>query len=176
MKGNVCLIASALALTLGTSGLVAQDAAQARPNADQKSVDQKKVTVTGCIERADQVMSRENLATTVDSLDFVLMKADKPDAAAQPTGTAGANANPADKEKGFGIAYRLEGNIDTINPHVGHRVEVVGSVAAAAPSGASGNTGAVGTAGRVPAGADVPADAPVLKVESVKMIASTCGR
>jgi hypothetical protein len=170
MKGNVCLIASALAITVGTAGLLAQDPAQT-----QKSADQKKVTVLGCIERADQVMSRENLATTVDSLDFVLMKADKPDAA-QPTGTAGANAAPADKEKGFGIAYRLEGDIDTINPHVGHRVEVVGSVAAAAPQGGPGTTGAVGTAGRVPAGADVPADAPVLKVESVKMIASTCGR
>src|SRR5437773_10865842 len=52
------------------------------------------VTLTGCVERADQVAGNATLTTTVDSLSFMLIKATKGTAAeARPTGTTGAPAN-----------------------------------------------------------------------------------
>ena len=107
-----------------------------------------------------------NLGTTVDSLDFVLMKAsDGPAASAPsssaanaptPTGTSGANVGPM---------YRLEADVEKLNPHVGHRVEIVGTREAVSPSAASAN-----------AASPNAASAPRLQVESVKMISETCGR
>src|SRR5690242_12314167 len=75
-----------LAITLA-AGLVAQSAAsQTTPSTD-------KVTVTGCVERADQVTpTGSSLGTTVDSLDFVLMKA-KEGSTAETAATSGSTSS-----------------------------------------------------------------------------------
>lgn len=163
MQTSGWLTVTAFAVALAAAPLAAEDAsAQRSARADQKG--DQKVTVTGCVERADQVISRENLGTTVDSLSFVLVKAEE--------GTAQARQAPAADadQKGLGKAYRLNVDRDTMNPHVGHRVEIVGWIArttADAP---------VGTSGGAAPGADPGAETPLLKVETVKMLASTCGR
>jgi hypothetical protein len=51
-----------------------------------------------------------------------------------------------------------------ITPHVGHKVEITGTIDAV-----SSSTGATGTTG-----ATSSAAAPKLKVDSIKMMASTC--
>ena len=56
--------------------------------------------------------------------------------------------------------------VDTINRHVGHRVEITASQSPDSP---------VGTSGRADAEPPSAAPPPVLKVESVKMLSSTCG-
>ena len=61
-------IATAAALAAAAPAL-----AQDRPAAASAAAG--KITVVGCVERADQVLSRASLGTTVDSLSFVLMKA-----------------------------------------------------------------------------------------------------
>ena len=139
-----CTAASALTVA-------AQDAPA--PSANQK------VTVTGCVERADQVISANTLGTTLDSLTFVLVKAEEGKADDRPAKPASAPASGVDK------SYRLDVDVDTINAHVGHRVEIVGLV----PSAAADVP--VGTSGVAPSGPP-----PLLKVESVKMLSSTCNR
>ena len=52
------------------------------------------------------------------------------------------------------MRYRLEGDEKTITPHLNHQVEITGTVSPATAAGA--------------------AAAPMLKVESVKMVAAKC--
>ena len=148
----------AAAAAAGVAIAVADPLAQDRP-AGSAAVG--KVTLVGCVERADQVLSRENLGTTIDSLTFVLVKAEEGKASDQPAPA------PRGGQQDVGKTYRLEADLDTINPHVGHRVEVVGTLPTDAP---------VGTAGRADAEPGAAGPPPVLKVESVKMLSSTCGR
>src|SRR2546427_2292876 len=89
-------------------------------------------TVTGCIERADQISQTGALGTTVDSLDFVLIKTNAGRTAAPTTpkgtsGTSGASATAADATLA-GRLYRLDANSKTMNPHVGHKVELTGKI------------------------------------------------
>jgi len=129
---------------------LAAQATSATPQANPAGKTPEKITITGCVERADQVASpTATLGTTVDSLTFVLRTL--------PTETAGTSgsARPA-TDKG----YRLDGDVAKINPHVGHKVEISGQVVA--PAATSGTAGS--------------AEGPKVKVESIRMIAETCGR
>jgi hypothetical protein len=139
-----------------------------------------KVTITGCVERADQLNSSSGstVGTSVDSLDFVLIKAEAiapagsaAKAPSNPGSTANANSAPAavgtTGNASTAPIYRLEASTDKLNPHVGHKVEVIGTREAIAPN--------------APAQAADPANpstatAPRLMVESVKMISESCGR
>jgi hypothetical protein len=90
----------------------------------------------------------------------VLIKATKGTAAdSRTTGTAGTQAS-ADK----GTMYRLDSDVATLNPHVGHKVEVTGTLV---------------TANAPPANGVDPSSAskaPKVKVNQVKMLSETCGR
>ena len=145
-------IAAAAALAAAVPAL-----AQDRPAAASAAAG--KITVVGCVERADQVLSRASLGTTVDSLSFVLMKAEEGKASEQP--------QPPAVQQSEGKTYRLEGDADTIKRHVGHRVEITALKSPDSP---------VGTSGRADAEPSSVAPPPVLKVESVKLLSSTCGR
>jgi hypothetical protein len=162
MRIIASFMASALALLLvlitGSSSFAQGTTTFAqRPAADQK------VTIVGCVERADQVLAREDLGTTVDSLSFVLIKAEDAAAPRNKSNSARSSAAAGDADKTAGKTYRLGAAIDTLNPHVGHKVEITGAMA---PVGTSGSNGGV-------AGVGVP---PLIRVDSVKMLSLTCGR
>lgn len=144
------LIASATAIICST-GLLAQS----RNNETRAKSNENRVTVTGCVERADQ-MAGNTATTTVDSLSFVLIKpqADK------PTGTSGATTATPDRTASDRM-YRLDGKLEDLNPHVGQKVEIAGTVvdAPTAPAGATSST-----------------NAPRLKVETVRVVDATCPR
>jgi hypothetical protein len=59
----------------------------------------------------------------------------------------------------MGTTYRLDGDASKLTPHVGHKVEITGTLdkSSSAPSASSAS-----------------ASEPQLKVESVKMIAASC--
>jgi hypothetical protein len=121
---------------------------QQQTTAEKKTPD--KITITGCVERADQVQGASTVGTTTDSMHFVLISIPTSEA----VGTSGSS--PASMDKG----YRLDGDEKQLNPHVGHKVEITGFVdEAAATSGAAS-----------------AANGPMVKVQSVKMLAETCGR
>jgi hypothetical protein len=153
MRPRISFVAIAATIVAVTAALPsAQSTAQTRATAGGK------VTATGCVERADQ-LSGATAATNPDpdSLSFVLMKA----------GTAGgrsSNAKPGSSSRPSAAAggplYTLDGTVSTLNPHVGHQVEIIGTLIASVPAPRTGEAAAV----------------PRLKVENVRMIAETCPR
>jgi hypothetical protein len=145
------LLATALGC-IATAGLAAQTPGSAQPTRDSAT---SATTVTGCVERADQLGSTGAQSATVDSQHFMLIRAQpgsvKEDSVA--TGTAGT----------LGPMYRLIVDAGKINPHVGHKVEITGTVEKAANAPASST-------------ASSPSTAPAFKVQSIKMLSETCGR
>lgn len=142
-----------IGLWIAAAALAAQSTAAA--TAQQKSGDAKtseKITITGCVERADQMTQTGTLGTTVDSMSFVLINL--PTGAVGTSGAAGASAAPSEK------GYRLDADAAKLTPHVGHKVEISGFVDEPATT----------------TGAAASANGPKVKVESIKMIAETCAR
>jgi hypothetical protein len=133
--------------------------AQAPTSAQTNRAIPGEITVTGCVERADQMAAATTAGTAVDSLTFMLIHAEKGTAdEVKAAGTSGA------KDDARGTSYRLDADVPTLNPHVGHKVEVTGTLdAPAAPAAKSVE----------PPG---PASAPRLKVDHVKMVSETCAR
>jgi hypothetical protein len=68
-----------------------------------------------------------------------------------PVGTGGT--------KGIDKGYRLDADVEKLNPHVGHKVEITGFVEA--------------PAAMTPA---TSVNGPMVKVDSIKMLSETCGR
>jgi hypothetical protein len=132
-------------------------AAQSTSPPSQTKADNQ-VTITGCVERADQLNpAGSTAAATVDSLDFVLVEAAPEGSGTKPIGTTGSTSTDTKRSM-----YRLDGDTSAINSHVGHKVEVVGTVAEPQSSTVKEPESA--------------ANAPKMKVSSIKMLASTCGR
>jgi hypothetical protein len=130
--------------------------AQATTSAPQPQTPTKapeKITITGCVERADQMAAAGAVGTTTDSLHFVLTSI--PTEPVATTGTKGASAPSMDK------GYRLDADVAKLNPHVGHKVEITGFVDEPA-------TPTAGTATSV--------NGPMVKVQTIKMLSETCGR
>jgi hypothetical protein len=122
----------------------------------------ERVTLIGCIERADQLTPSATTAETADSQSFVLMKADAAGAtASERTAAVGTSGE-------VGPMYRLVGKTSDLNMHVGQKVEVTGTrdmsdaANAAAQAANATNPSAL--------------KAPRLRVESIKLMAETCPR
>ena len=63
--------------------------------------------------------------------------------------------------------YKLDGRLSTINPHVGHHVEITGTREPSTTEATPPSANAVNPSA---------ANAPVIKVESLKMLGETCAR
>jgi hypothetical protein len=117
------------------------------------------MTLTGCVDRADDVEASAAGAADVDSLSFVLTHAVKGAGAelkSESVGTSGRSVEPVK-----GATYRLDAPAEKLNGHVGHKVEVTGTLDTTAPPSTGDTT---------------PTPAPKVKVASVKMIDATCAR
>jgi hypothetical protein len=147
-------LASTLATLLGAS-LAAQ--APQNPSAPPSAADPQAtagqssrssamgntVTVEGCIQKGAAGSPAGTTGTTGSSGSaFMLTSAAKPATSKETTPIASS--------------YKLDADDAKLTPHVGHKVEISGTVAP--PSGAPGGASA----------------APTLKVDNVKMIAATC--
>ena len=113
----------------------------------------KKVTFSGCIERQPASAAA---VTGAPTMPFMLTNATTAGAGA-PVATSGGAGAAAAK-----VSYRLDGTESTLTPHVGHKVEITGTVDEQRPASAA----AGGTTSATPAG--------TLKVDSVKMVSTTC--
>jgi hypothetical protein len=148
---------TAVAVCMAVAGLVAQTTSTATTGTSGQTTAPKagdKITISGCVERADQVAAPASAGTTVDSLSFVLINT--PPQQVGTTGSAGAANKDASMEKG----YRLDAEVGKLNPHVGHKVEIAGTVAE--PAMATGTASA--------------ANGPKVKVDTIKMLSETCAR
>lgn len=151
---------AAIALGL-TVGLVAQQPPQTPPSSTQSS-SAKSVTVTGCIQRAEQSptgTSGTTGATRPSDTKFLLTSAAM-STSGSSTGTAGTTGTTA-PSTAVASEYRLDADDAKLTPHVGHKVEIAGTVAEQSSSMTQ------------PPAASA-ANAPKLKVDTVKMIAATC--
>jgi hypothetical protein len=130
--------------------------AQNPPSSQAPQSSAKAITVTGCVQRAQQsptgTAGTAGAATSAAETKFVLTNA-----AISTTETA-ATANPP--STAVASEYRLDSEDAKLTPHIGHKVEI---------------TGMVGQPARTtqPPAASA-ANAPTLKVDSIKMVASTC--
>jgi hypothetical protein len=141
-----------LTLWLAAAALTAQTTTTTPQQQTTTTKASEKITITGCVERADQLAAPGAIGTTTDSLHFVLINS--PSAAVGTSGTKPGSGSSMDK------GYRLDGDLDTLNPHVGHKVEITGFVDEPATTN----------------GAATSVNGPMVKVQSVKMLAETCGR
>ena len=121
--------------------------ASARASAD------KKVTISGCIERQPPSAAA---VTGAPTMPFMLTNASATGAGA-PVATSGGAAGGASAAR----SYRLDGTEGTLTPHVGHKVEITGIVEEQRPASAA-------------AGGTSSASAGTLKVDSVKMVSTSC--
>jgi hypothetical protein len=136
------LVAIVCAVTVGL-------AAQAPSSSPDTS---KKVTFSGCVEKAPGEAGAAPAAGAAKTT-FILTNASP--AGSGSVGTSGG-AKPAAK-------YRLDADEAKITPHVGHKVEVTGTIdeqpgSASAPSSATSSS----------------ATGPKITVDSVKMVAASC--
>ena len=148
---------TAVAVCMGVAGLVAQTTPTATSGQASAAKAGDKITISGCVERADQVATPAAASTTADSLSFVLVNT--PPQQVGTTGSAGAANREASMDKG----YRLDAEAGKLTPHVGHKVEIAGTVLE--PATASGA-----------ASAPSAANGPKVKVDSIKMLSETCAR
>src|SRR5262245_51519661 len=135
-----------------TAALLAQTPPPTPQSSSQRD-SAKSITVAGCIARAPQAPTgTSGAAGAATATKFVLTNAAM--SAAGTTGTAGTPASAVASE------YKLDADDAKLTPHVGHKVEITGTVEAARAM--------------TQAPAASAANAPTLKVDNVKMVASTC--
>lgn len=149
--------ATCATIVLGVSvGMLAQDAPA--PKAGAQSSAAKTITVTGCLAKAQPAATGTAGAAGAaakDETKFVLSNAAlSPGGAAGTAGTAGAPATAIASE------YKLDGDDAKLTPHVGHKVEITGTVQE--------------SKGGTEAPAASAANAPKLKVDNVKMVSPNC--
>jgi pyruvate/2-oxoglutarate dehydrogenase complex dihydrolipoamide acyltransferase (E2) component len=125
----------------------------------------KKVTYSGCIERQPASAAA---VTGAANMPFSLTNASPVDSSS-PVATSGGAAGAAGAGKSTATAaagktYRLDGTDRMLSPHVGHKVEITGTLdeESASPAANASATGASAAA------------AAKLKVDSVKMVSTTC--
>jgi|ERR671913_513600 hypothetical protein len=147
------IIAGALASLVAWAGAPAQ--AQQTQAQDSKG---KTITLTGCLAKGD----------TADS--FMLNKATMSGEKATAAGASGEKTGTKDAQ---GAAYHLTpGKVQKMEAHVGHTVEITGTIdATQSKSGASGTSGTSGAAGS--ASTSKPAMQHVT-VTGMKHVAATC--
>jgi hypothetical protein len=149
--GTVAAMSVAASIALAAQATSTSSAqASASPRA------QNAITVTGCVLKADQPAGASTAeapaagASASKEAKFVLTNV-MPGGANEPTGTSGGAGNASS------VKYPLGADASKLTPHVGHRVEITGAFEPAAAV-------AVGTS-----------SVPTLKVDSIKMVSSTCG-
>lgn len=119
----------------------------------------KTITVTGCVQRAQQAPTGTT-GTATEAPTAAVIKFVLANAALSPSATAGTTGSTAPPATAIASEYRLDTDEAKLTPHVGHKVEVTGTVEQPARPEQKPAASA--------------ANAPTLKVDSVKMIASTC--
>jgi hypothetical protein len=133
---------------------------QSRPNASPDSV-----TVTGCVQAPSTSSATSSPAGAAATPSYILADATIGSDRPTSTGTSGTAATAPGSSSSMKPSYTLDGSDSDLKKHVGHKVEVTGTI----DSASAGNrpTSTTGTAAQA-------SNAPRLKVASIKMIAADC--
>jgi hypothetical protein len=147
-KNWPAILASVCAVTVG---LGAQAPTSAQPPSAQPEAS-KSVTFSGCVEKAAPDAAAPAAAASAPA--FILTNA-------SPAGSGGGAVGTGGSAKPAAAKYRLDADDAKLSPHVGHKVEVTGTIDDKAMPSA-------------PSGAAAASAGPKLKVDSIKMVAATC--
>ena len=149
--------ATGAAIVLGVSvGILAQEAPA--PQTPAKNPTAKTITVGGCLAKATAptgTTGTTGAGATAKETKFVLSGA-----SITPSATPGAAEAATPPATAVASEYKLDGDDAKLTPHVGHKVEITGTVQE--------------VKGATEAPAASAANAPTLKVDSVKMVAPSC--
>jgi hypothetical protein len=152
MKLRVVFATCAAFVVATTLAVMAQTPSSSQPPSSQSSA--KTMTLTGCLQRAQPAPGGTSTAAGSMQPKFVLANISPSSSSA--AGTSGTSGTASE--------YRLDYDEAKLTPHVGHKVEITGTLqpmsSTAPPPAASGSTSS--------------SNAPTLKVDNVKMIAATC--
>ena len=136
-------------VAMGVAIVASVTAQEPASRAPVQNPDKDKVVVVGCVQRAAQLpVGTTGAVGDADVSKFILMKV----------------ASPSDSPTAASRTYRLDADDSLLTTHVGHKVEITGTLDAAKPSAS-----VTGDPAPPPA-----ASASKLKVTSVKMIAAAC--
>jgi len=145
--------AVACALAIGVAAQTANPSQTPSSSSSQTKMDNK-VTVTGCVQRADTAAPTGTSGSTAaasSSSKFILENAKSGSSSSSSTAGTTGSASSATAS-----SYKLDADDAKLTPHVGHKVEISGTIESASSAASSSMS------------------SPTLKVDSVKMIASTC--
>ena len=153
-------IATCTAMAFGlATALVAQTPSQTSPSSSAA----KTITVSGCVQRAAQAptgTSGSAGAARDSEAKFLLTSAAMSSSGTPGTAGTSGTAGAAPPSGAVASEYRLDADDAKLTSHVGHKVEISGTVES--------------SAGTTQAPSASAANAPKLKVDTVKMIAATC--
>ena len=152
MKLRVVFATCAAFVVATTLAVIVQTPSSSQPPSSPSSA--KTMTLTGCLQRAQPAPGGTSTAAGSMQPKFVLANISPSSSSA--AGTSGTSGTASE--------YRLDYDEAKLTPHVGHKVEITGTLqpmsSTAPPPAASGSTSS--------------SNAPTLKVDNVKMIAATC--
>jgi hypothetical protein len=161
---------TAVCVAVAMIGLAAQDQAASSANRDQSaSRDQNTITLTGCLAKGDSLGATGTTGTTppasrtTTSGQFVLNNAKMGSATSTTAAPGGTTAGAAGTS---GSSYILDGPESDFTRHVGHKVEITGTIDKSASSTPPSAT-ATAPGGSMAAKEHV-------KVSAVKMISASC--
>jgi hypothetical protein len=157
-------------------GAAAQTAGQTDPSRSSSQSAANQITVTGCVQRggatsgATGTSGTTGAATSTDA-NFILANAMIAGSAGAHAETGAATTGAATTgTSGAASTYRLDADASKLSAHVGHKVEITGtldkSAMSSSPSTATGTT--------PPASSTMSSNQPKLKVDTVRMIAASC--
>ena len=157
MKTKIWSAACAAMVAGAMTAVFAQSPASSASQSDSS----KSLTVTGCVARAEQSPTGTSGTTGAMSSTqpkFILTNAALSTSSTPgATGTSGSASAPATS---IASEYKLDASDAKLSEHVGHKVEITGTVEKAPASEQKPSASA--------------ANAPILKVDNVKMVASSC--
>src|SRR5262249_35789319 len=148
---NVLWTGSLAIVCVATIGLAAQDSLQTSAT-QRSSSSNDKITVTGCIAAATPSTtgttgSTAGAASSADS-KYVLNNAMMGSGASSTSSTSTTGTAGTPSASSSGRTYRLDADDSKLSPHVGHKVEISGTLEAASGSSSSATspTGATASA------------------------------
>ncbi len=173
MRRTIWLASFAVVVAAFAVALTAQSYGNTQSSSQSSSSTSDKVIVTGCVQRSSDLGTATGTSgtsgQTPPDTQFVLTNATQgSETGSSAMGTSGSSTSSSFSE------YRLDDAAQAkISPHVGHKVQITGTLENEGSSSSSSSYGSSGTSG-TSSGSSMSSNLPKLKVDSVKMISSSC--
>jgi hypothetical protein len=151
MKNGICIC---VAMAIVVSVDLAAQSTTSPTETRAVSTSPNAVSVTGCVQKAQPSTTPVTGTATGDTSPRFVLTNVMPSGASSATGTSGAAGG---SRAASNRTYPIDADESRLSPHVGHQVEINGTFESSNP--------APGVAG-----------APKLKVDSLRMLASSCSQ